>query len=269
MLKSIFTKKIQPVWKYSSENILWRILFSDTNFLVGEERDVTNKKTSFFCIDEKNGKILWKNLTLDEQWWIGIEAIVGDKIYFHNFGKPDMPEHKNIIAIELLTGKVLWQNMLCIFLSADENFVYGFRDMFEKRMFYKLDIKTGDILQESVEPFWKEMQKKNENIIFSEIFNKNSEDKIFVENFFKKNDIHIFEHCEYIFLNGKLFCNIYTKNKESLQNTFYIIEKETTKLLYFEILHSSTPYPVPDSFFIRGSNVYYIKEQKELVAITV
>jgi len=52
-----------------------------------------------------------------------------------------------------------------------------------------------------------------------------------------------------------------------LKNTLSVIDTSTKKKVYFDVLNESTPYPVPDSFFVDGQRVYYIKERKTLVAL--
>ena len=76
---------------------------------------------------------------MEEKYWIGIEKIYQDKIIFHHFAKPDMPEHKKIIVYDILENKILWQNNDYTFLTILEDKVYAFRKKFEGRDVYILD----------------------------------------------------------------------------------------------------------------------------------
>ena len=70
-LFSLFaSNKLKPHWLYSTDNILWRIMFSHNGIIIGEDRNTETKMVTFFCLDASNGKPLWKNKTFNEQWWI-------------------------------------------------------------------------------------------------------------------------------------------------------------------------------------------------------
>src|SRR5450759_102613 len=114
-ISSLFQKKqLKPAWSYTTEGVLWRLLFSETNFIVGEDRDTEKKEVSFFCLNASNGDVLWKDISFAEPWWIGIEGIVHGKVFLHGFKKPDMPEHGRIIAVDLGTGRELWLSLIHI-----------------------------------------------------------------------------------------------------------------------------------------------------------
>ena len=70
------------------------------------------------------------NLTFADEWWIGIEAIVGDKV-FHGYAQPDSPWRKRIIAVDL-GRKQLWENKQYALFSVRAPALYGYRDMFGK-----------------------------------------------------------------------------------------------------------------------------------------
>ena len=80
---------------------------------------------------------------------------------------------------------------------------------------------------------------------------------------------------EFARANGKLIYNIhsiqstYSDGKVVLQNALSIIDEQSEKQIYFDILNSETPYPVPDSFFVDNNFLYYIKEKKTLIAVII
>ena len=102
--------RLKKSFSFSDKNQIWRLLISNTDKLVIETRNTEAKEVFFHCIDFEKGKVLFNNFQFDEKFWIGIEAIQKDKIFFHKFAKPNMPDHKKIICYDIIQQKILWQN---------------------------------------------------------------------------------------------------------------------------------------------------------------
>jgi len=283
-ISSLFQQRqLKPSWSYTTSGVLWRLLFSETNFIVGEDRDTAAKQVLFFCLNAANGDVLWKNVSFGESWWIGIETVVHDKVFLHGFKKPDMPEHCKIIAVDLGTGRELWRNNDFAFLYATPEKVMAYRDMFERRMFYELDAATGEFLQELSEAPADLYEARDgirgrDNFLFPEpLTEDNSEFSLvapLVDKYCTRSAIR--GSIEYIRSNGKLLFNYHAvegrdekKNLDILQNRFCIVDEENAKHVYADIINSSTPGAVPDSFFVDESIAYYIREKNTLIALSL
>lgn len=266
-IASIFTfNKLKPIWSFSTGNTLWRVMFSENGLIFGEDRNIENKSVTFFCLDAKNGKQLWLNDHLEERWWIGLDAVVKNRLYLHGFRKPDMPEHKNIITVDAQTGNLLWQNPDCTFLAIRSPFVFGYKDLFERRVYYRIDENSGSILEEldslpeDIEP---NLQYEKTDFTFPQQFTVHDAQIGFVEV-----EPEGFKHGEYIATEKYTILNVYTHEaQDALKNTLSIIDSTTKKKVYSDVLNESTPYPVPDSFFLDKNRLYYIKERKTFVAL--
>ena len=111
--------KIKKVYTYTNKRQIWRLLPTSKDKLIIEDRDTQSKEVFFNCVNIISGKKVFSNLQLDEKFWIGIEAISEGIIIFHKFAKPDMPGHSSIIAFDIDTQSILWQNdELTFFLLA-------------------------------------------------------------------------------------------------------------------------------------------------------
>ncbi len=261
--------QLKPTWNFSVENILWQIRFGE-KIILGEDRNTENREVQFFCINESDGKILWKGNTFGEQWWIGIEAIYNNLIFFHSFKKPDMPEHKKIICADSVTGIELWRNNDVAFYSVSEHFVIAYKDLFERRIYYKLNITDGSVIEElQNEPNEQHIEDISQFLFPLLLSNHSSDYQIVTQTAGKIfSEFTNTTHCEYILYNNYLAMNIYTAEADrQLKNRFFIFNTETKKQIFSEILNRQTPYPTPDSFFIRNSKLYFIVERKTLVAI--
>lgn len=54
-----------------------------------------------------------------------------------------------------------------------------------------------------------------------------------------------------------------------LENVLEIFDTNDEKVVYREIMNGSVPAPVPDSFFIKGNYLMYVKNKNELIIINL
>ena len=139
--------KIKKAYNYSRGRQIWRLIPDNNNKLIIEERDTSTKEVFFNCLDINSGKKIFHDFQLDEKYWIGIETIYNDIIIFHKYASRDMPEHDEIIAFDINSKKILWQNNDYIFLFICNDKIYCYRNKFEGRDFFSLDFKTGTLLE--------------------------------------------------------------------------------------------------------------------------
>src|SRR4030042_2793115 len=140
--------KIKKRYSFKDENQIWRVLLSDSDKLIIETRDTDMKQAYFNCLDFFSGRSIFKGYQLDEKYWIGIEALYRDVIFFHKFVKPNMPEHKQIIAFDIKMQNVLWQNDDYRFLFVLEDRIYCFTRQFDEKNYFVLDYVTGRLIKE-------------------------------------------------------------------------------------------------------------------------
>jgi len=243
-------------------------MFSEHGYIICEDRDTESKSATFFCIDTQTKTVMWKDKNFGEKWWIGLSAVTNERLYLHGFRKPDMPEQKNIIAVDLRSGNILWRNTDCTFLAIQSPFVFGYKDLFERRVYYKIDEQNGSIIEE--------LHSLPDGVVSNIQYEKT--DFAFPQNVSPNNDgigqflngQPEFTHAEYISKENFVILNVYSKHaavEQGLKNTLSIIDTTTKKKVYSDVLNESTQYPVPDSFFMDGDRVYYIKERKTFVAL--
>lgn len=243
-------------------------MFSHNGIIIGEDRNTETKTVTFFSLDASNGKPLWKDKTFNEQWWIGLDAVTDNRLFLHGFKKPDMPEHKNIIAVDLKSGEILWKNNECTFLAIRSPFVIGYKDLFERRVYYRIEENSGTTIEELQSlPDGVDANTQYEKTDFT-FPTQLSESE---ESLWKSAQaIESFQSAEFIATEKHAMFNLYTKHADvslGLKNTLYVIDTSTKKKVYSDILNGSTLYPVPDSFFLDGKTIYYIKERKTFVAL--
>jgi len=278
----IRSKQLKPIWEFSTGVLIWRILFSSQNTIVGETRNQETKSTSFFCVDARTGKSLWKEIEFDEPWWIGIETVYDKWIILHRFARPDMPEHRGIYLVELTSGKLLWKNNELTYWFVLDQKLYAYKYIFEKRLGYEIDINTGTMLNEfadnldSLHELRRQVLQKESESMQSTVFPKlysqredNSEAATAIQLITGGNALEGW--IEYLLRNNILVVSHYRKENSSasatLENILTVYDIERREKRFSEIIMKGVQVPSPDTFFVKDEFVYFIKNQDTLTAL--
>jgi hypothetical protein len=137
-----------PAWTHRVDGVLWQLKLSTTGHLLAEVRHPERKTTRYTCLDARSGAARWQDLAFDEPWWIGVEEVLADRVYFHRYRKPDLPQHIGIIAVDLRTGATLWENREYTFVLALGDEVVATRQGFDALRSTVLDAATGEVVRE-------------------------------------------------------------------------------------------------------------------------
>jgi hypothetical protein len=271
---------IKKAYNYSRGRQIWRLLPAVTNKLIIEERDTSTKEVFFNCIDINSGEKIFYDFQLDEKYWTGIETIYNDIIIFHKYASRDMPGHDEIIAFDIYSKKILWQNNEYVFLFISDDKIYCCRNKFEGRDFFSLDYKTG-ILLESLGDDASRVNKLRENsfnlvntggYLFPESYypvpGKNSETGKYFEQFTTENNtagkIEFIETDDILFFNSH-----HVLSGWSLKNIFKAIEISSKKVILDETLNYRTETFIPDCFFIKDRLLFLLIEKIKLKVCSV
>ncbi|MGE5498526.1 MAG: DUF4905 domain-containing protein [Syntrophothermus sp.] len=272
--------KLKHKYTFTNDRQLWRILISDSGKLIVEDRDVEKKLAYFSGLDSESGRKIFRNFQMEEKFWVGIETIYKDIIYFHKYAKPDMPQHKEIIAWDISSQKILWHNDEYAFLFAHNDKVYGFKPKFEGRSYYSFDYLTGEELEdlgtdsdrinsirysinedEKYRTYRFPEQYRNETV-------KDIDTKEIINEFVDVSAVK--GNVEYVRFGDVLLFNYYSLNQAGkLTNKFMAADMKSKKSLLGLELNSSANAFVPDSFFMRDNLLFLLKEKRELMVYSV
>jgi hypothetical protein len=268
--------EIKRIYAFSNNRQIWRLLPTETNKLIIEERDIENKEVFFNCIDISTGERIFSDFQIDEKFWVGIEAIDREVIYFHKFLKPDMPGHQGIIAFDIKSESILWENSEYSFLFIDEGKIYCYKSLFEGRNFFIIDGKTGQLIENLGDDITT-INLLREKSLSKQMFH----DYIFPQTYFSEdilpeNILNIFNEIknekviagkmEYALFKDILFFNYHeVLNDGQLKNTFLGVEISSNRRIFEEILINKTRAFVPDSFFFKQNLMFLLQEKIRLV----
>lgn len=143
----LFSKSLKPAWAFprpvgKSAWKIWRLL-PGSGVLTIELRDLNKKEASFTGLDIETGAPLWQNLQMEDKWWVNINRICNDVLLLQQFVRPDMPKPGKIFAVDIFTGKIIWQNDDVEFLNAVGEKVYALRKKFPVEEVVGLNLRTG------------------------------------------------------------------------------------------------------------------------------
>ena len=267
--------KLKKLYKHDNKKQIWRILPTTNKKIVVEERDAKTKEVFFSCLDIESGKKIFKDFQLEEKNWIGIESIYKDIIFFHTYGKPDMPAHKSIIAFDILSKSILWQNDSDVFSFVYEEKLYCYQQRFESRVFFALDCLTGNVVEDFGsdvsainkmkkkvdEDFWKQ------NYLFPEYFKRNHSvidvhqkyiQKVLDENVIKGE-------VSYLKISDLLLFNFHEVSKtNTYTNIFTAVDLTKNKILLSETLDKNLINLMPESFFVKDNFLFLIVDKTKL-----
>ena len=269
-----------PAWVYRADGVVWRVLPTEAGVFVGEERDLQEKQVSFFCVDRMTGEVLWRGISFDEGWWIGIEAVGSDRVFLHGFLKPDMPEHKKIFALDLFTGRTVWSNDDMRFILATEGSVFASKSTTNGQLTFELDLRTGSVLRSLENEYEVLNHAKSRMQILASIETEfpvrlgeslfpgepaialvgrhcRSDTVVGPVEVVEKNDLLFFSYHERTGLDG------------GLTNTLKVVDRHDGELLLAETLNQNLQTTVPDSFFLQGTMLYFVKERSTLTAVNI
>ncbi len=270
---------IKKKYNFTNGREIWRLIPTKSSKLVIEERDLKNKEAFYNCVDIDSGKKLFSNFQLDEKFWTGIEAIENDVILFHKFIKPDMPLHKGLTAFDINSKKILWQNDDFNFLYSTREKVFCYRQNFDGRNYFTVNIKTGQFLDDLGEDHKLINQLKNNlvmqienNYSFPESFSEHSEIDEDVSAMLKqvRTDYVVIGKIDYMIFNSILMFNFHEASDENqLNNKFIAIDIYSGKKIFEEVLNKKISALIPDSFFMIGGILFLLKNKNEVIVCSV
>lgn len=265
--------KLRATWKYDVHGVIWRLLPTGSGKLIGEERDIETKSVTFFCVNQFTGEVLWDRRSFGPQWWIGVEAIHREMLFLHGFATPDLPEHKMIIGVDILSGERRWSNEELKFILAAGDLLYASKDMAEGNHLFELDYTSGAILrslgnnhqavmharliEESIPaiefpvPFGPAVAGSLAALLPADNVVGNSEG---------------IEHGEHIILSYHERSEKSTHEESRFDTILIIVEKSTSRVVFRDRLNADIAAIVPESFFIQEGMLYFVKNRKSLYA---
>ncbi|UCH64762.1 MAG: DUF4905 domain-containing protein [Ignavibacterium sp.] len=272
--------KIKKKYVHNNNRQIFRILPSNNDKLVIEERNIEKKQAYFNCLNIVNGKKFFKNLQLDEKFWIGIETVHNDVILFHKFRKPDMPQHLGVLAFDINKKKIIWENAEHTFLFVKDGKVFTFQQLFEQREYFTLNVNSGEVVDKLGTDF-NSINVLREEVSASEDFssyhfpitfvNQSDLDQQVVDAMQKVKEKNVITgKIEYVLKEELLMFNFHKIEQDnSLNNSFKAVDLTNGNYILERVLNVRTNAFVPDSFFLKDNMLFLLIEKTKLEVYTI
>jgi Domain of unknown function (DUF4905) len=275
-------RTISPAWDYKVPGLLWRLVPTESGLLVGEERDVERKRTGFFCVYQSTGELLWQSSDFEEQWWIGIESTHRDRLFLHGYATPDMPLHMGITAVDLFTGKRVWRRPDLKFLATTGESVFASRDVGENRVVLEVRISDGELLCEidvNDKRFKEDITQTETHPTDAPIMPRPIDVTDEVDQRTIRlihghiNSWKVVGQVVRLVRNGLLVFSFHERmgnaSEGHLRNLLGIIDVNSGGRVWSETLNRDVRSIAPESFFVHGAMLFYVKERTTLVAMNL
>jgi len=261
--------KLKKIYRFDNKRQIWRIIPTNDGKLIIEERELEKKQVYFHCLELDSGKKILKDFQLDDKFWVGIETVQDDIIYFHKFAKPDMPKHKGIFAFEIKSKQIIWENTELIFQFIYNDKLYVYRDKFEGRSYNSLNALNGETLEELGNDYEMINQLRNKSIENEEnkgySFPESVDEESNIDNRARniisslRNDFVISGKIEFVAKNDLLLMSFHEANsKGSLNNLFMAVDLSKGKYILEEVINKETSLFLTDSFFMKDEYLFLL-----------
>jgi hypothetical protein len=263
-------------WSWSGGNgaIIWQLMFSDDT-VMGLKRFPQERKASLFCLDSATGRVLCDDFVLiaegelaapvGDGWMIGLETVHRGLLFCHSF-QPGSPEHQGIWALDLPQGRVVWSRPDLVFTANLGDALLAYRSIvfagFPERDYYLLDPLTGG----EIEHLGTAHERPNQLRDVAE--SEETRQRILLP------DLAFDErgHVERIGL-GASCVTVHHRIEIGAEGVVgwkaALAVTEGDRLVHEASMASGEPAPVFNSFLIKDSRLYYIKERERLVSLVV
>jgi hypothetical protein len=251
--------------------MIWRLVATDIQQFVGEERDTKTKRLSFFCVDRQTGHALWENKTYGEQWWMGIEAVYKDVLYLHRFATPDMPQHKGITTVDLVTGRELWTRQDLRFVDVRDSTLRGSTDSLEGTRLVTMHYRAGVPVPTNAIDEGAGKEERNgagtdmlfpiprENLSGTIVQRHVHEDRV--------GPVEVLETDTMVIFNYHKPASPQQRDPLRLDNILQVVEKQSGAVVYTDMVNKGVPGIVPEAFFVTQGMLYYVKDRTVLTAV--
>jgi len=251
--------QIKKLYKYDNGRQLFRLLPTDTGKLVIEERDRTIKEAFFTCLDIRSGRKIFSDLQFDEKYWIGIEKIYKDVILFHRFERPDLPQHKGIIAYDIKSQTVLWENQNTFLYAADDKLIFMSFDFGIKNLIV-VDYLSGEQENAKESSLNLEPQKEDySSYIHSKKISRNNLEEMLNSKLQKKMALYLIkDEIQFAEKSDLIFFSFHLVNKNGkFDNKFFAVYNHE-KIILEETINKNIEKLEPESFFIKDDLLFLL-----------
>jgi len=242
---------------------IWNMVaVPEKKLLVLEIRDGEKFQVEFSALDYHYNQFIWKDWRLKESWWVGLMAANRSTLLFQTFINRGNPDHKNLIACDILSRVVRWEIEEFSFYDWDESTINGYRTKGEITL-AQIDIKSGMVKEDG----WASFGTKEEDAAVRPTqYIEGVQHFSTVQQFIvQRLNQTISGGVEYLEWGNWIVVSVYFQETEGLANYLIVMTLEGEVVLKEKLGEKLEGLGV-DTFFILSGCLFFVKNRLELVA---
>lgn len=249
----------------SFKGIIWNTLADGyNNRLFLEVRDIQEKKVSFSALNLQNNQWLWKNISLEESWWISLSAVAGDILLLTVYTDTNNPDKKSLIAYDVLKNQMIWWQNGFSLSAANTRYVKGVDSKFSTKEII-LDLFNGQPVHQVDFDL---AVSQNFPVIRPFQYEQGTEHFDTVRDFLQTHlGIIPVITIEYLEFEGLIMASVFV-NEQDLANYLYVFASSGDVLLK-EKLGEDLKGVGLDTFFIFSGHLIFVKNKRELISYKI
>lgn len=248
---------METKFEHNFNGLVWRILLAnDAPILLIETRNTENRTAIFYVFNLQTQSFIISDLELSEKWWLGVECVKNNCIYFHFYDGIQYSNHKGILCYDLLLKKQSWKNEKMIFIGWNKNSIIAS----DNGILYQLDALSGEIIVKDV-LYNVDNQSKSDILFIDEEMEQFAKIAAFIA---KKTQRIAVKHVEYLEYKSSVLISYYICEDNKFDNYFMLADANNGNILLDIILDSQSQGVGSESFAIYNDYLILCKNKKNL-----
>lgn len=242
---------LKQAYSTNCTGIIWKIALDEQKDIIAWECRTLDKKVTFYAYDFVNKTELLHNFSFEENWLLSLTQVKNGIAYFNSYESASSPVQKGIIALDLKTKKILWQNFSVSIHLISEEGVLVFDSKILPRKYQLLNFITGGL---------------ERNIIITQLTHFSPiGNHILLPQLNHGTDIL---NSNYLLNFNNLNIKSYFKKLDQKINQFITIENNE-RIVFSEIINEDIQKLSFDTFFVWHNLLVYIRNKSEIVSYFV
>ncbi len=253
VLKKMITNKdtLKLAYSRKSKGIIWKIVLDETQGIIVWESRTMDKQVWFYAYDIENKKTLLDAYNFGTDWNLSINTVIDGTLYLNGYESEFSPVQKGLVAFDLNTKEMLWQNFSIGAHIFTEEGIVVFDSKMLPRKYRIINYTDSSVV--------KELETKEVSTFVglqnSCIFPTFHEDTTIINTYQQLN------------YNNLKISAYYVKSGNAFDQ--YIKVENNGELLIDEIINSQIQKIGFDTFFVWHKHLFYIRNKAEIVSYLV
>lgn len=252
---------------YKFEGAVWNMLADPmARCLFLEIRNEDKHQVSFAAVDLESDRLIWKDITFEEPWWVGATATDGRTLVLHIYQDSQNPQYKSYFAVDVASQREIWQSGTFQVLGMEGESILGYekqKDFLEYKLISAKDKTEKSLSKEEVESL---LSRENKNLHYPFHYTETQPYFETIKQFvIQYTNTKPVRGCEYLEHQNLILISYYIHERSALAN--YLLVVDTEGQLYLqEVLDKNLSHIGLGTFFIANDKLVLVKEKNQLIS---